>query len=102
MTLAYSIGSSNDKPDPAATSKYDNAYLWILSKVAQSEHTFAKPDSNPWKSWGNRNFAAVARRMQLTEWEAIHEILRKFMFHDGLEPKASSWVEKTIRVNAPI
>ena len=102
MSLAY--GSDTKRGQDSGlqnTSKYDNAYLWILSKVAQSEHTFGKPKSNPWKTWGNRNFAMVARRMRLSSWEAVHERLQKFLFHDGLEPKAVNWVEKTIAINAP-
>jgi hypothetical protein len=96
MALAY---PSDVEDDAILGARYGNAYLWILSKVAQSEHTFAKQESNPWRSWGNRNFAMIARRLGISSWESVHERLRKFLFHDGTEPRAATWVEKTIKIN---
>jgi hypothetical protein len=100
MHLAYALEPSDTSDSLTGRERFNSAYLWILSKVAQSEHTFAKPGSNPWKGWGNKHFAAVAQRMQLSSWEAVHERLRKFLFHDGLEPKAATWVDETIKINS--
>lgn len=70
-----------------------NAELWCLFIGAYIEQREAPNETD---LWFNVAFALVARRMGLSSWSDVRNIVQGFLYNDSFKPAGSIWVEQVL------